>query len=354
MYEIFRCSVSKQPFIDQIKSDFNHAKDSVIGIFKSFSEAEELYIPPPIVEADGKPRRTLVINVQDVLLLNEWDTEHGSRYIRRPGVDKMLSYLCQFYEIFFVWPDAPADNLVILNGLDTYHVNRCTVVGNNLGKRNGKRCLDLAMLQREPGRVIILDKDASLYDSKDNVMLVKPFTSKNDVKDTTLLDLIPILDEIYMEDVGDTRDYIKQFADEDVVKGYREKQKQKEEEKKKERQNAFLQQINIFKQSEEDVDSTSNIILADPELSGVAPALAKNNIEEMISGGMMGPKNVASEDHLKYIPVEVNGDTPEGFTTYWQREYVRKKKELVENQERISKMQMIVMQQLYGEEDTAV
>ena len=100
------------------------------------------------------------------------------------------------------------------------------------------------------------------------------------------------------------------------------------------------------------MDSTSNIILADPELSGVAPALAKNNIEEMITNGTMGPKNVATEDHLKYIPVEVNGDTPEGFTTYWQREYVRKKKELVENQERISKMQMIVMQQLYGEEDT--
>ena len=62
--------------------------------------------------------------------------------------------------------------------------------------------------------------------------------------------------------------------------------KEKEEKEKEERQKAFLQQINVFKPSKEDEESsTGSILLADPELEGIAPALAASNMQNMMESG---------------------------------------------------------------------
>lgn len=51
--------------------------------------------------------------------------------------------------------------------------------------------------------------------------VVKPFKNTKGVKDTTLLDLIPILEEIFMEDVEDVREYLAQFNEKDIIEGHR-------------------------------------------------------------------------------------------------------------------------------------
>ena len=122
-------------------------------------------------------------------------------------------------------------------------------------------------------------------------------------------------------------------------------QKRKEEKAQKERQEAFLQQINIFKAADETDNSGESILLADPELGGMAPALAANNLQNMMSNnGMPTMPTITKEDHLKYIPVEINGEKPEGFTTFWQREYVKKKEMMLEQQERMMEMQQQAME----------
>ena len=48
--------------------------------------------------------------------------------------------------------------------------------------------------------------------------------------------------------------------------------------------------------------------------------------------------------------MEINGEKPEGFTTYWQREYLKKKEAMLEQQQRMMEMQTLAMQELKAEE----
>ena len=173
---------------------------------------------------------------------------------------------------------------------------------------------------------------------------MKPFKNIRGTKDTTLLDLIPILEEIFLEDVDDVREYLAQFNQKDIIEGYHNLQREREEKEKEKRQNAFLQQINVFKPASEEEESTGNMLLADPELEGFAPALASTNMQG--GAAFMPDQKVMGGDHLKYIPVEINGEKPEGFTTVWQRQYLKKKEELVEQQKRMMEMQAIAMKEM--------
>jgi len=44
----------------------------------------------------------LIINLEDTLITEEWDSMNGSRQIKRPGVDKLLMYLSNLYEIYII------------------------------------------------------------------------------------------------------------------------------------------------------------------------------------------------------------------------------------------------------------
>ena len=91
------------------------------------------------------------------------------------------------------------------------------------------------------------------------------------------------------------------------------------------------------------------MLLADPELEGFAPALASSNLQQMTESGLNAftpDHKLIQGDHLKYIPVEINGEKEEGFTTYWQREYMKKKEAIVEQQKRMMEMQAIAMQEM--------
>ena len=105
----------------------------------------------------------------------------------------------------------------------------------------------------------------------------------------------------------------------------------------------------MFKPAKED-EERGNILLADPEMEGLSPALAANNMQKMMesNSGPFMPTKPSEEASLKYIPVEINGEKPEGFTTYWQREYVKKKAAIVEQQQRMMEMQAIAMKEMDG------
>ena len=92
--------------------------------------------------------------------------------------------------------------------------------------------------------------------------------------------------------------------------------------------------------------------MSDPELEGFAPALAANNMQQMVDANMggFGAPKMSKADHLKYIPVEINGEKPEGFTTYWQREYLKKKEAMMEQQQRMMEMQSLAKQEMKEEE----
>ena len=44
----------------------------------------------------------MIIDLEDTLITEEWDSVNGTRQVKRPGVDKMLLYLSSMYEIYII------------------------------------------------------------------------------------------------------------------------------------------------------------------------------------------------------------------------------------------------------------
>ncbi|KAK8819140.1 hypothetical protein WA538_001716 [Blastocystis sp. DL] len=349
IWEVYRCTKSDHTFGQQLKMDYESVKDTIVGYKKNFTEITANDLPPARTGPDGKPLRTLFLTLEDTLITEEWDKVNGERQAKRPGVDKMLMYLSSMYEIYIVSDKDMTFGMETVTQLDKNHVCSGYLFSDSMKLRNGTRVKDISYFSRDPKRVVIVDDNLSANEQPENVLVVKPFKNARRTKDTTLLDLIPILEEIYLDDVDDVREFLGKLDKTDVVASYRQLQKKKEEEAEKERQEAFLQQINVFKPAKED-EERGNILLADPEMEGLSPALAANNMQKMMesNSGPFMPTKPSEEDSLKYIPVEINGEKPEGFTTYWQREYVKKKKAIVEQQQRMMEMQAIAMKEMDG------
>ena len=67
---------------------------------------------------------TLVLSLEDLLIHDKWDREHGWRTAKRPGVDYFLRYLNQYYELvlFTTSPSMIADQT--LRALDPFRIIR--------------------------------------------------------------------------------------------------------------------------------------------------------------------------------------------------------------------------------------
>ena len=153
-----------------------------------------------------------------------------------------------------------------------------------------------------------------------------------------------------MDPVEDVRDFVGRFRGEDCVLGHAREAREKEEAQRAEERKAFLKQINVFKAEEEEAGTGGSLEMLDPEVMGELPIFAKNNMEKMflVEGQRRGEEEEGDGDgdeaELRYVPVKVYGETPKGFTTLWQREYLRKKKAAREERKRMMEMQMEMMQ----------
>lgn len=143
---------------------------------------------------DGKPIRTLFIDLEETLITSEWDKVNGERHIKRPGVDKMLMYLSSMYEIYIVSNMDMAYGMEMVTQLDSHHVCSGYLFSDSMKLRNGSRVKDISYFSRDPKRVIVVDDNVNANEQPENVLAVKPFKNARRVKDTTLLDLIPILE----------------------------------------------------------------------------------------------------------------------------------------------------------------
>ena len=203
--------------------------------------------------------------------------------------------------------------------------------------------------------------------------MVRGFESKENTRDSTLLDVISVLEggrfggefdaELILNPVDDVRQFVEQFHGEDCVMVHARQMREREEAQRAEERKAFLKQINVFHAEDEEAGSGGSLELLDPEVMGEAPLLAKNNMEKafrMQRSALTAKKGDGDDDDddddedkvtdadLRFLPVKVYGKTPEGFTTLWQREYLRKKRAMKEKQKRLLQMQMAMLQTQQG------
>jgi import inner membrane translocase subunit TIM50 len=70
----------------------------------------------------GAPELTLVLSLEDLLLHSEWDTKHGYRLAKRPGLDYFLRYLSSQYELVIFTSVKSMDADPIIRKLDPFRL----------------------------------------------------------------------------------------------------------------------------------------------------------------------------------------------------------------------------------------
>ncbi|CAO3632388.1 unnamed protein product [Cunninghamella echinulata] len=172
-------------------------------------------LPDPLPQPYQRPY-TLVINLDETLVYSHWSKEHGWRHAKRPGVDYFLAYMSQFYEIV-IFTSQPAMNAMpIIEKLDPYQYSLYRLYRDGTRYVDGKYLKDLSHLNRDLSKVIIMDSNPDAFSLQpENGIALKPW--KGDPKDHGLLDYIPFLEAIAINNPPDIRPVLKQFGTENDI-----------------------------------------------------------------------------------------------------------------------------------------
>ena len=149
--------------------------------------------PPPL----------LVIDLEKTLIGSEYDAKYGWRHIKRPGLQRFLARMTQYYEVVIV-----SENEIGEVQLSIDPENQCHKHGpSTLEMRKEVMLKRLDLMNRDLARIILIDDSAeasSLFPR--NTLLVKPFDDVHDTHDTTLDDLTLLLSAFVHEGIYDFRE----------------------------------------------------------------------------------------------------------------------------------------------------
>lgn len=166
----------------------------------------------PNIPPDFPPPPVLVLDLEDTLVCSTWDRKYGWRHAKRPGVDKFLATMGQYYEIV-IWTPSP-DGLAapVIDALDPKGMAMHRLHRESTNYHNGVHCKDLSWLNRPLRKVVALDDHPeALQFQPENLIRVKPYDNPNDREDNTLERITPLLVEISREGYDDIPGLLKQF-----------------------------------------------------------------------------------------------------------------------------------------------
>lgn len=232
----------------------------------------------------------LVLDLDKTLIGSKYDAALGWRYAKRPGLNKFITALSQYYEVV-IFNDN--DNIDVREHIDKD--GRCHWVASHGGELRDNRILKrLDKMNRDIGRIILIDDNevtSQLYPR--NTILVKPFTDLEDTRDAVLLDLIPLLQAFVHENPKDFRDTIDSLgthhAEEAVVEyQMRVSRKKKEENMKRNRGLGGLirGKSNATDDINDELDANRSSILSARDIVGSEPVnfqVINNSNEDTVS-----------------------------------------------------------------------
>lgn len=183
------------------------------SLFTVFSEpGTEKLLPDSPPEPYKRPL-TLVISLEDLLTHSEWTPQHGWRTAKRPGLDYFLLYLSGYYEIVLF-----ASNYLIyvektIQKLDPHNAYFAYVLCKEAAKYKNKKVIkDLSLLNRDLGKVIIMDTNPDHYSLQpENALPLDPWDGK---PDDTLIQYIPFLEWLaFQPNLKDVRPVLDTYKD---------------------------------------------------------------------------------------------------------------------------------------------
>jgi hypothetical protein len=158
--------------------------------------------PPP-----GTPAPPLlVLDVEKTLIGSTYDAKHGWRHVKRPGLNKFLTAMNHYYEIVLFSENDIGVAQDILQAIDPE--GRCHKLGAAAAEARGTVMLKrLDLMNRDMGRIILIDDNPESFQlCPRNTLQIRPFLDVNDSTDRSLEELIPLLQAMIHDEVGDFRD----------------------------------------------------------------------------------------------------------------------------------------------------
>jgi mitochondrial import inner membrane translocase subunit TIM50 len=230
------------------------------------------------------------------------DVQYGWRHAKRPGLDKFINTLSQYYEIVIFSDNENITGPEVLEAVDKDH--RCHRLFSNAGELRNNRILKrLDKMNRDIRRIILIDDNtvtSQLYPR--NTILVKPYTDLADRSDTVLLDLIPVLQAFVHEDCKDFRETIDNLGShqaEDLVQEYQMRVSYAKNQEMKRRNTGLggvIRKSTGLAPAEEDSFSRSSILSA-KQIVGAEPteALPSSKSSAVPEVGFKPPKEPAAK-----------------------------------------------------------
>ena len=155
---------------------------------------------------------TLVLDLEKTLVSSSWDRKYGWRHAKRPGVDKFLRDMAQYYEIVLYSPSIDGVAIPVVESLDKDGYIRHRLFRDATHYYNGVHVKDLARLNRNIQRMVVIDDDpAEVQFNPENLIRVQPYEDPSDRTDDTLARITPFLIEIARENVSDVPAVLAQF-----------------------------------------------------------------------------------------------------------------------------------------------
>ncbi|KAK6201379.1 mitochondrial inner membrane protein required for protein import [Scheffersomyces amazonensis] len=195
------------------------------SLFTFFSEpAFEQLLPPPAPEAYRRPL-TLVLTLDDLLVHSSWDTKHGWRTAKRPGLDYFLGYLSQYYEIVIFGSNYQVYSDKTVNKLDPYHAFISYALYKEACRyKDGKNIKDLSLLNRDLGKTVMVEVDPNCASLQpENSIVLNPWDGQ---ADDYLVKLIPFLEYLATQPVKDVRPILNSFKDRsNIIEEFEEREK---------------------------------------------------------------------------------------------------------------------------------
>ena len=166
----------------------------------------------PNVPQDIPVPHTLVLDLENTLVTSSWDRKYGWRHAKRPGVDKFLKTLAQYYEIVLYSPSIDGIADPVVESLDKEGCIMHRLYRDATHYHNGVHVKDLDRLNRNVNRMIVLDDDpAEVQFHPQNLLRIKPYTDPTDRTDDTLRRITPFLVEIAREGYSDVPALLQQY-----------------------------------------------------------------------------------------------------------------------------------------------
>jgi len=209
--------------------------DKIEGFADEFARpSREKLIPDwnqlPNIPPDMAPPHTLVLDLENTLVHSTWDRKHGWRTAKRPGVDKFLTDMAQYYEIVLYSPSHEAVGDPVVTSLDKkgcimhrLYRDACYYIKGKPGSPS-VYAKDIRALNRSQSKIILLDDDpAAAQLSPGNLLRIKPYDDPTDRDDDggTLARITPFLIEIARENYDDIPTLLRQFQGMDARRSSR-------------------------------------------------------------------------------------------------------------------------------------